>query len=315
MAYTSGTANGYLDLLAKVRDFVTQHGWQVIAGVSAGTPVSGDYISFKGTGLTGTDEIFVSISASGNVSAGRYNWRLYGHVAYNPAMPGVTQQGNFSGQCAMLLTANTIAYWIICNGRCFKVITRINGRYDACYLGFFLPDHTPNNYAYPLFVGGSALQDGLTAADDSWSHLNFWQGAQYSGNANYWLVNPMGAWRAACGYTNNNGGAQQYGDQLLPWAPNYYITAVRRQIDGDPWLQRADLVQVGDGSGVNSGGAPYSYSQDGGIWYGSLDGVFFTPAFGAAVEEIITVGGVGHIVIPNIARTGDRNFAAFALEA
>jgi hypothetical protein len=71
---------------------------------------------------------------------------------------------------------------------------------------------------------------------------------------------------------------------------------------------------MGDGAGRNSGGVPNGAGYDGGNFYGSFDGVYSTPAFSAAAEQIVVEGGVDHILIPNIARTGGNQWAAIALE-
>lgn len=323
MAYTTGTATGYLDLLGKLRDFLTTNTalvnagqqWQVIGGVASGTPVSGDYISFKGPGLTGTDQVLCTIATTSSVSGGYYNWRLYGHTGYNTSLPGPVQSGGSPAGPAMLLTNNSFAYWFIANGRCFKVVTRISGRYDAIYLGLLLPDHTPQDYPYPMYVGGSASSSSILASNDTLAHCNFWVGSSYdSVTSNAYVLTPGSAWRKVVDSINDSTGHRQYGMHSLPWNNYIFQIRLRRPIDDSGWLMRGTLAEVGEGSGVDSGGAPTTDAPDGGLWVGSYDGVFYTPSFGATAEEIITLGSTGHLLLPNIARTGSSTFAALALE-
>ena len=330
MAYETGTATSYADLLAKLRTFLTTNAslstagqlWEVIGGVASGTPVDNDYVSLRGPGLSGDDDVFVSIRLRATPASNYYNWEIYGHTSYNPSLPGVDQPGNPPAPVSLLLTNSSIVYWFLASGRHFKVVTRISGRYDASYAGLALPDHTPLDWSLPFFIAGSSYKvtDG-GATDDSWAHTNFWQpnsetNAQGSIGTAY-LLNPGGAWRAV---RNNAGSAisaessPSNGPIVSPSHGALWPRNVRRCLDGSAWLHRLNLCQIGDGAGVRSGGAVEYGAPDGGNWYGSLDGVFYTPAFGASAEEIVTIGGVDYLLIPNIARTGDGMFAAFALE-
>lgn len=328
MAYQIGTATNYADLLAKLRTFLTTNAtlvaadqaWTVIGGEASGTPADMQYISFKGTGLDEADEIFASVRLRATPASNFYNWEMYGHASYNPSSPGVDQPGNHQAPVSMLLANNTIAYWFFANGRHFKVVTRISGRYDACYLGLMLPDHTPLDWSLPLFVGGSSrmITDG-GATDDTWRHTNFWQpnSTSYSDSpSTAYLLNPGGVWRSVRNnvYQGESESATYNGAMISPNNGTLWPRNLRRNLDDSAWVNRITLCQIGNGAGVNSGGAVESDAPDGGNWYGSLDGVFYTPAFGASAEEIVTIDSVDYILFPNIARTGDGMFAAFALE-
>lgn len=48
--------------------------------------------------------------------------------------------------------------------------------------------------------------------------------------------------------------------------------------------------------------------------YGALDGVFAVPGIGNSAENIVTYGGVDHVVFPNVYLTGSMDFWALALE-
>lgn len=331
MAHASGTATNSADLLARLRTFLTTNvdlvadsqEWEVIAGLDTGTPVDMDFISFKGPGLAGDDEIFASFRLRNFPVSNYYNWEIYGHVSYNPSAPGVIQSGNHPAPVSMLLSNGSIPYWFFANGRCFKVVTRISGRYDAIYCGLILPDHTPLDWSLPLFIGGSSYAiDTAGATDDSFRHSNFWQpqaaSTSVAAQTSAYLLNPAGNWRnVSNGYYSSGDNTERPLSEGTVIAPtnNYTLYRnVRRLLDGEPWISPLNLAQIGDGAGVNSGGAANAAAPDGGNWYGSLDGVFYTPSFGASAEEIITVGGVDHIVFPNISRTGDGMFAAFAME-
>ncbi len=99
---------------------------------------------------------------------------MRGHTSYNPSAPSFDPVGANSNPIGLPLVNSAIVYWFIANGRCFKVITRVNGRYDAMYAGFILSEHLPEDWSYPLFIGGSTYSRSNRASDDSNMHSNFW---------------------------------------------------------------------------------------------------------------------------------------------
>lgn len=327
MSVETGTATSYLDLMERFRDFITTDAalvtagqeWECIAGKTTGTPVSGDYMSFKGTGLGGTDEIYFSLEAVSNPANNYYNLSAYGHIGYNLSSPGVAQTGNHYGSCSLLLTNSNIVYWFIANGRRAIIVTRISGRYDCAYLGFILPDHLPNDWSYPMFVGAaSPLPLSGGAALDTDYHSNFWQStadsSNYFNNCGAHIYTPGASWRAVATGYNSIKTVRTRGAITVPWSDVNRPQNYRRTLDDQPWLQRGQICAVGNGAGPNSGGVPEGAGYDGGQWYGSFDGVYYIAAFGAAAEQIVTEGSVDHLVIPNIARTGDGQWVAIALE-
>lgn len=318
MAWTTGTATNYRDLLGKLRDYLVANGWEAHAGATSGTPANGDFVSFRGFGLAGDDDILCTIQCRGDAVAGYYNLLINGHTGYNPQIPGMAQSGNHYNPVVLPLLNTTIKYWFIVNPRCFKVICRTNGRYDVAYVGLILPDHAPTDWAYPMFVGASSYDPNMNASDNANSHSNFWQPFNDSTASNpasqAYLLSPGGAWRYLANTRNTSGPYQSRGCMTYPWAPGLSPLPMARTIDGKAWLMRGALVQVGDGFNLNAGGAPDINAPDGGVWYGSFDGVFYTPSFEATVEEIVTEGGVDHLLVGNVNRVSDGNFAAFALE-
>ena len=85
MAFTSGTATDYLDLLNRLKQFVTQdmlpanERWSVLRWVP-GPPAE---LVLQGPGLAGTDQINVGILSEAGADYG--NWKLRGFVGWNAA--------------------------------------------------------------------------------------------------------------------------------------------------------------------------------------------------------------------------------------
>ena len=59
---------------------------------------------------------------------------------------------------------------------------------------------------------------------------------------------------------------------------------------------------------------PIELQDSGPNRYGYLDGVYFTPGYSAAVEDVVQVGGVDHLMLQNVFRNGVRDFWALRLE-
>lgn len=324
MAWVTDTAANITDLLARLRDFLTTNAalvaanqqWQVIGGVASGPIAANDFVSFRGRGLAGEEEIFISLQAWVVTPSNFYNLRMRGHTTYNSALPGMDQAGANSNYVSILGVNSAIKYWFIANGRCFKVITRINGRYDALYGGLILPEHLPADWNYAVFIGGAYLGSNAAASLDTYEHSNFWNanasGRNNIANSQAYLFTPMQAWLPFRNkYSNSN---LNSGRITLPWSP-VRNSNVRNCLDGQRWLERGQLMGIGwvaDDRTASS--ARVDEMPEGGQFYGSFDGVFYTPSFGATAEQITTVGGVDHLLVPNVYRTGDGEYAAFALE-
>lgn len=314
MATTTGTASNYLDLLTKLRDFLVTNSWTVIGGVAFGAiDEDTDYVSLQGPGLTGDDEILVTLQPFSVAANNAYSIRVRGHTAY--VNPGTSQPGADSPWCYLLTLNSPVTYWFIANGRRFIVIVKSSSRYDAMYAGFILPEHLPSDWSYPLFIGASSSTGTQSQANDNDYHSNFWNpfAQSLSGNnslTSAYLFSPMQAWVPIWnGWQSSNPVWNDTGRMTLPWS-NVSQHNVRRQLDGEPWFKRGQLAGIARSS---SGGADTNLPE-GGSFYGSFDGVYYTPAFGATAEQESIVGGVTYKMFPNVARTSDGQFAAIAME-
>lgn len=324
MAWATDTAANITDLMARLRDFLTTNPalvaanqqWQVVGGVASGPIVANDFVSLKGRGLAGEDEIYLSLQAWVVPESNYYNMTLRGHVAYNPALPSMDPAGTNSNYVAILGVNSPIKYWFVANGRCFKVITRINGRYDALYAGFILPEHLPGDWSYPLFIGGSYLGRNAQASLDTYQHSNFWNAnADNRGNlanSQAYLFSPVQAWMPIRNFSSDS--ELNSARMTLPWSRGVRQQNFRNCLDGQRWLQRGQLVGIGWERGGYDRGSQAAEMPERGQFFGSFDGVFYTPSFGATAEQTVTVGGVDYLLVPNVYRTGDGQYAAFALE-
>lgn len=302
MAYATGTSANHLDLLADLRDFLVGTGtWEVIGGVASGPVLHDEFVSFKGEGLGGTDQIFLTIKAHTNNPAGIFSLQMRGHTAYNVGSPSDEPPGLNSPWVYLPLVNDTVQYWFVANGRRFIAICKANNRYDVLYGGFILPEHLPSDWAYPMLIGGSAT--GLMqAAVEGNTHRNFWNCAQGSA----YLFTTGAAWREMHNIRIEFSGEQFTGPDdsvtSVEWHNGLSFANKARAIDNSPWLQEGRIVE-------------YATTVLGRKNYlGVYDGLLYTPSAGAVVEQIIEHGGKDYLVIANVFRNTDNNLAAVCLE-
>lgn len=303
MAYTTGEATNHLNLLEIVRDYlVDEVNWTQVGGQTGGVS-AGDFVSLRGPGLGGDDQIYLSLSAYSNAPAAHYALGLRGHTAYNTSVPSPDPPGLNSPWTYLPLVNATIRYWIVASGRRFILVAKSNNRYDVFYGGFLLPEHLPGDWPYPMLIGGSSTTY-RQSSDDAVQHSNFWR-APGTG----FVFTPEQLWRPIENVqttSNVNDGVEaptESGRLMTPdWKTNVGYRRLTRTIDGAPWMTRGRLAQ---------------YATDelsARNFLGHFDGVFFTPSTGAVIESTIEHEGVDHLVVSNVYRNSVGQVAAIRLE-
>ncbi len=309
MPYVTGTAANYRDLVGKLRDFLTadstlvaaRQNWSLLSGPASGTPAATDELVFSGPGLSGTDDIRVGVKFHTNAGLGYYNVGIVGLTS--SGVNDIENQPGNSGAKWMLLLNSPMDYWFIANGRCFKVIVRAGSNYPQCYAGFILPEHLPDDWPYPLFVGATTWDKASGNSRNDDFNRAYWNGsastAGVTTSACGGLCDPGRVWRGVA-----NGYASGYSSDpdaihTGNWYDKIFWQNMRQSLTNQPILTH---------------GLIFSRSPTiGRATYGRFDGVYYLPAFGVVPEQIITVGGVPHLAIPNVFRTTDGNFCAYAL--
>jgi hypothetical protein len=302
MATATGTATSFTDLYAKLRDFLTTNAtlvglgqnWQVISGPASGALTFTDNLVLQGPGLSGTDEILVTLEPSVSVGGDYYNLGIGGLSSYNPGDP-ISGQANRLTPRYLHLWNTSMPYWFIANGRRFIVVVRISTVYQSAYAGFILPYHLPTTWAYPLFIG--ACSDESTwrySVVNNGDHAAFFNPGQY-GSA---IRLPDGVWLSLSNKRQISNETTDDINNIAPWA-SYFGNASRRDgLDGGYKPYPAEIVIT----------TPYACTL------GALQGVFHVPGFGTASENTFVADGVTHLVVQNVYRTSNNEYAALALE-
>lgn len=333
MSATSGTATDYLDLLGKLRTFLTtdstlvslSQNWTELATTSVpysrleanGQTNTVEFETFlKAPGLSTTEQIYINIGAYSNSGSNIYNWRLKGAIGYLSGSNFFTQPGS-SPDAHIYLWSASIPYWFIANGQRAIVIAQVSGVYESMYVGKFLPDGTPGQYPYPLFIGGcggDASPLGLSQAYDvnscSRNHSDVTNlHAAFFDPACAFHMDQAGNWQV-WNHWNNNADEHSGTTNNTIWpyadAGDSGLNAVSpgtqggmkwmtTNLDGSYPLLPVRLEQVTPSINL----------------LGTLDGVFATTGDGNSPGSTLTVGGATYYCFQDTFRSARQNFAAF----
>lgn len=270
--------------------------------------VSGSEYIWKGPGNDGTAQVFVGALTYSSATGDYYNWRLNGFTAFDSGSAFMSQAGAMTPQSPHLaLWNNPIPYWFVANGRRVVVIAKVSTVFEAAYLGFIEQYPSPNQFPYPLTVGGCmAFSSEPSAGSTSWrwsytgiEHRAFpmpGTPVSFADNAcQLRLRKPDGAWRGLA--------AQQYG------SPNNNLT-------GNVWPYSNEMYFIRPSMDGSYPLFPVVLNDNSPNVYGRLDGVFATTGYGIGAETEINIG-IGrskYIVFQNVYRTTYYDYFAVLLD-
>jgi hypothetical protein len=291
-------ATGHADLLDKLKIFALANAWTALEDTS-------DKLVLQGEG-SGTDEIIVAIQKYANVGADSYGWKLNGYTGYQSGLTFYNQPGAFSttqiggaGAIALPLWDGEIPYWFVVSGRRIIIIAKVSTTYQACYLGFYLPYASPNQYPYPLAIGG-AYVGNASQTTPRWSNTggtasNFWTWLNGAGVSSMMVRLPGGSW-----YSDVNN-ITSFSTGIFPY--NQADAGLMRQaLDDSPILTKTEIQQYT--------GTPSVYHNR----LGEIDGVLHVSGFGQSAEDVVTVDGDDYLIVPNVYRSGVTDYAAIKLD-
>lgn len=268
MAYKIGFVDNasvlaHYAMLGAIKDFLESDAALVAAGqqwqvLRYETVSANRELILKGTGLSGTEEIFIGFRTYQSVSADYYNLVVGVFTGYVPGNSFDTQPGAMiSGVPAH---NQRIDYWMTANGQRIAMGLKVGTPvYEHAYAGKYFPYAAPGEYRAPLVCGG--MLNGVPATRFSEATHSM----PYKGNrANMRQRSNAGAWLQPECYPFNNTllcGTAVNDTQVRPTGSQYFPL-------------RIELT-------------------DAGSVYGSLDGVYYIPGFDNATENVLQMGGSG----------------------
>lgn len=330
MAYETGTASDHTDFFGKLKAFLQGASMGAEAWATAWTAPGGASnptdVVLRGPGLSGQDRVFVGLRLVADPTGADAYWiELRGMTGVLAAATKLEEHvGVQPNGVRILLDDGPMTYWFLGSGRRFIATAKISTIFESCYAGLFLPYGDPTTYPYPLFVGGSAGE--YDPATSSASPITGWRSTA-AGHRHFvtpyysspgfnggmtpgaWMLSPGGDWfgvsSAATGMATTVG-LHPEGPGSTVWPGSYngvlgamdFVSAAGPAFDGELPLFPITLLQL----------SPVEQT------FGILDGAYRTAGFNNAAENIITAGGVDHLVIQNVFRTGVGDYWAMALE-
>jgi hypothetical protein len=236
------------------------------------------------------------MSAFSSVGGDYFNWRLGGFTGYDSGLAFASQPGTMT-RPVLTLWNSTIPYWLVGNGRRLVLVAKVSTVYVCAYLGLLDTTYaTSGQWPYPLVVAGNMAWETEPSAGSSnwrWSYSgeesrNLWcpyAGSSTAENASQIRVRRSdGTWRGF--------GLQQAGS-VYPYRNS--MTDLRAGLDGTyPLL-------------------PIILSESTPNVLGELGPLFGTTGHALGAESVIEVGSDDYLLIPNVNRSGQSDFAALLL--
>ena len=339
MAYETGVAANQTDLFDKIVAFLTTNAgltaddqqwvkvWEskdVKTGgrrdcIVVGPGLGGQQNVYVGLGVRSdpiSDERWLVIRGMSGVIASADN--LDEHVNVNP------------NEIRFYADGNPMTYWIVGSGRRFAGVVKISTVFEAFYGGLFLPYASPTKYPYPLAIGGTV--DGVRpeGENDSWRVQNDRHAAfpyAYASDASssdtrstssLHIMSPSGEW-LKCSGSDDNGDNGNHDVTVHPTKHSTYDNFPGGTTIDTSSQRQSGLVTLSrqlpnyDGSIVIT---PLTLCRriPSQLVYGILDGCYHVPGVNNAAENVVTIGGVNHLVAQNTFRATIIDYWALKLE-
>ena len=117
--------------------------------------IAGSEHIWKAPGNDDASGIYVGVLRFTDVGADYDNLRLGGFTGFDIGQAFADQPGAVTRPVLPLLRVGSMPYWFVANGRRVVIIAKVSTTYESAYLGFIDTYANPNQFAYPLAVGGS----------------------------------------------------------------------------------------------------------------------------------------------------------------
>lgn len=286
MAYTSGTAANYKDLLAIMATFA--------AGAAGATILeqTTNRLFFRLPGLAGTDEIFCGVETYEDTSNGYYNWELFGSVGWRSGRePHAQPLSSGDDQVFSYFWNSAIPYWMVATPRRIIVVAKVGTTYQSVHLGLGNPIGTDAQFPYPLLIGGCGYAKAQAYSATTSNNSAFWAGLTAStGNGRARL--PGGTW----GSLTTAAATASIPSLLAVSESQSQLANILNSITGEYLPEQVYIVD--------------STTSD---VYMEIDGLFRISGYQQTAENIVTIDGVNHMVFPNVYRGGNDAYCALRL--
>lgn len=308
MAFTSGTATSWSDLLDALHAFVTGdpltpgRDWTEQLALQTSVRSGAPYreVVYKNIGISGTETILVGISENVTMPG----WYLNSYVTWITDQDWWDNGGCSNEYPVLALIASNLPYWFVSNAQRIMGVVKCGSVYQSFYLGFANRLADPDSYPFPYYVAGSCGSTYDVPYDDITNFTQFcisprisWSGAEtgYSPECACQVVSPANIYFSAM--------AEYDRLRMLPFPYHYkpstwsaWSNKIGRDTNGR-WM----IYPV------------YASSMSHGVLF-ALDGMAWIPGKNLQAEDELNVGGDRWLLFPNCFRTSTGNFMAMKTE-
>lgn len=279
---------------------------------SDGVDAATGQVVWQAPGNDGASEIYVGVKPFERADANYYDWELFGFDGF-VASSHLRLQPGAHGRLYLPLWDATIPYWFIADGRRVIVIAKINTQYEMAYLGLLDPYFSPEQWPYPLALGGTiALGETPIALSSTlyrWSEAsNQHRMPTHSDtlsntppnlkpeDAQLRARNLDGNWLPFAASRNDSPTATPSSYESIIWPYRGGMSLLDLNLDGSRTLWPVMLNATGPNT------------------IGQLGGVAAVSGQGLTAETLIRLGAIDWMALHNITRTDRDDFLAVALD-
>lgn len=287
MAYTTGTATDYKDLLAAMATFAAANGWTILEQ-------SAHLVFLKGRGLADLDEIYVGVTTYEVPVSTIYNWNMVGSWGWRSGRD-ISKHPNNSNKAGSNFVVGyfwnaPMTYWMVANGRRIIVVAKVGTTYQMIHLGLLTPPATDNQYPYPLLIGGAGNANTKNYSSPTIGHFWGTYGKSYGAGR---MHMPDGSWG-----TNSSSGALSN----LPVDCSNICKA-----------QEGTLLTGLDGKYMLEPVYMVSQELPKKLILGHIEGLFRISGYNNTSENIVAIDEVNYLVIQDCSRSGAGDFCAMRM--
>lgn len=311
--FTTGTADGHIDLLEKVRKYlVDEVGWTELDYTGSISPSPDDdldhvTLSLRAPGALTGQEFFLNIYTDYELANGAYGWRMSAATDWEDGLSDSGQ--NMASPFVWFNTwQNSIDYWLYASNRRFILVCKVNTSYMSMYAGLFLPFALPSEYLKPFMICGNSNQLEVYNKNNAGNQMiaNPGQGACYVLNLN------GDDWQSIYNMTRQDNAdisLSTYGDGVI-WPHRSLQQRGTSNLTSDSdwnWLGGMHRIRpnlLGESPQFLCHILNHTESH----MMGTLDGVYGCAGFGRTSEQELTVGDRTYRVFQNIFRTTPRDY-------
>ena len=312
-----GTATNHRHLLEIIRDFLKNDPGLVAAGqnwaqlngptgeLTAGDSWSNNHITLRGPGLSGDDEIYVSLYFVEDDLA--ENWRLtaYCHGGYVPGSTIDTHPVT-SPITRVPVWNQPMPYWIVADGRSFGVVAQVSTVFVSGTWGFGIPNVLKKNYPKPFLAHGCGGTTGSWTSQST--QHRFIADPGWSTTFALW---PDNVWRTVANWSTNQSGQRTTGEGFVfptinPYSQDYFSFGSYDAANA-AWMPTVKGNYVPRRLRVKCGN-PYTSN----LFY--VDKFFVVSGRqGISAGNIMTIEGSDFLVVQNVFRTGFNDYMLMRL--